>query len=242
MKEMYQSISHHLKNNFQIFLRDALDRERVARYAFELEARDGGSPPRAARSRLNMRVLDINDNAPNCTTLTHELRVKAGQKAGERVARLQVADPDEGPNGRVRLRMQHPHDWFELSANGKKVSLMMPGLVLSNAGDLHLRKSITSDLISDARNRNALLRPLVIIAEDQSPEQPLASVCQTRIELDKEGLTNERSDQSEEIRVHGSVQREIWLDPETSDQYDAELIRINASGVAKWSIQPDGNV
>uniref|UniRef100_A0A914HR26 Cadherin domain-containing protein n=1 Tax=Globodera rostochiensis TaxID=31243 RepID=A0A914HR26_GLORO len=208
----------------EIFLREPLDREQYAQFAFEVEARDGGIPSRMARARLHMRVQDVNDNAPACTQ-QQIVHVQArgsggGVQAGDLVGRVQATDPDEGSNGTVRFRMQQPNEWFELNSKG----------------DLYLRRPIdAANLSSHARSGAAaaaaglsLPRSFTLIAEDQSVEMPLSSVCQ---------VMEEEASGRHAVRLLGPVQTELWLNAQTP--VGTPLMQVNASGVRRWSIRPD---
>ncbi|KAI3420926.1 cellobiose dehydrogenase [Globodera pallida] len=226
----------------EIFLREPLDREQYAQFAFEVEARDGGIPSRMARARLHMRVQDVNDNAPACTQ-QQIVYVQArgsggGVQAGDLVGNVQATDPDEGANGTVRFRMQQPNEWFELSAKG----------------DLYLRRPIDAANLSpharpgaDATAALSLPRSFTLIAEDQSVEMPLSSVCQVLVMM---ALGQNGTDAIEQtvkeveeasgrhaVRLLGPVQTELWLNAQTP--VGTALMQVNASGVRRWSIRPD---
>jgi hypothetical protein len=87
-----------------------------------VEARDGGRPRRTANTTLTLRVLDVNDNGPNCSSVAQPMVVTIGKRGqpgvGPPLARIQIRDPDEGENGTVRVRLQSPHAFFELTPNG----------------------------------------------------------------------------------------------------------------------------
>lgn len=100
----------------KVYLRHQLDREQFGEYSFELRAIDGGSPPLSSTARVHLRVLDVNDNAPNCSRINLQLR--QGQKAGDRVGQLEAIDPDQGANGLIRFRLQQPNALFQLTASG----------------------------------------------------------------------------------------------------------------------------
>lgn len=97
-------------------MRHQLDREQFSEYEFELVAVDGGNPPRNGTARLHLRVLDVNDNVPNCSL--HRFTVRVGQKVGQKIGQISANDADEGKNGIVRFRLQQPNPLLEVMANG----------------------------------------------------------------------------------------------------------------------------
>ncbi|KAL3100122.1 hypothetical protein niasHS_000733 [Heterodera schachtii] len=226
----------------EIFLREQLDREHCAKYSFELEARDNGIPSRMARAQLHLRVQDINDNVPVCTPQQQVIVIPPGQAATggtrkapaaalgtQRVGRVQASDPDAGPNGTVRFRMQQPNEWFELDA--KEISI---------SGDLFLRRPI--DFGHATAASSSFPRSIILIAEDQSLEMPLSSVCQLLIVVDQNGIEkaispNDESGGDGGIHLLAPVQTELWLNAQTP--VGTALVQVNATGVQKWSIRSD---
>ncbi|XP_015265545.1 PREDICTED: protocadherin-16-like [Gekko japonicus] len=79
-----------------------LDRERADTYRLLVEAWDGGSPRRSGRLRVEIQVLDENDNAPAFEQSEYRARVPEDAPAGSPVCRLRATDPDLGANGEVR--------------------------------------------------------------------------------------------------------------------------------------------
>ncbi|XP_059681550.1 protocadherin gamma-B5-like [Gavia stellata] len=87
-----------------ITLQEALDFEDTRGYTLLVEARDGGGL--VAHCKVEVEVLDVNDNAPEITVLSVSSPVPEDAPSGTVVALLNVNDPDSGENGQV---------WCELS-------------------------------------------------------------------------------------------------------------------------------
>nr|XP_009931755.1 PREDICTED: LOW QUALITY PROTEIN: protocadherin-16 [Opisthocomus hoazin] len=79
----------------------ALDREQVASYSLIVVVQDHGTPPRSATMSVNVRVLDLNDNAPGFSQDTYVVEVPEDLPVGALVLQLVAEDPDEGTNGQV---------------------------------------------------------------------------------------------------------------------------------------------
>ncbi|XP_065601880.1 protocadherin-16 [Cyrtonyx montezumae] len=79
----------------------ALDREQVAFYSLTVVVQDHGSPPRSATMSVNVRVLDLNDNAPGFAQASYVVEVPEDLPVGSLVLQLEAEDPDEGTNGQV---------------------------------------------------------------------------------------------------------------------------------------------
>uniref|UniRef100_A0A8C8AD23 Protocadherin-16 n=1 Tax=Otus sunia TaxID=257818 RepID=A0A8C8AD23_9STRI len=79
----------------------ALDREQVASYSLAVVVQDHGTPPRSATMSVNVRVLDLNDNAPGFAQASYVVEVPEDLPVGAVVLQLVAEDPDEGTNGQV---------------------------------------------------------------------------------------------------------------------------------------------
>lgn len=67
-----------------------------------LEARDQGTPSRAARVPLKVTVLDVNDNSPEIVDPQGDVvSVREEQPPGTEVARVRALDTDLGENASV---------------------------------------------------------------------------------------------------------------------------------------------
>ncbi|XP_012590314.1 PREDICTED: protocadherin Fat 3 [Condylura cristata] len=73
-----------------------LDRERAARFLFHVHVRDGGSPPLAAESpvEVSVEVTDVNDSPPAFTQAAFEATVLLPTYVGVEVLAVSATDPD----------------------------------------------------------------------------------------------------------------------------------------------------
>ncbi|KAM6408770.1 protocadherin gamma-B5-like [Rhynochetos jubatus] len=86
-----------------ITLQAALDFEDTRAFSLAVEARDGGGL--VAHCKVEVEVLDVNDNAPEITVLSVSSPVPEDAPAGTVVALLNVNDPDSGENGQVSCEL-----------------------------------------------------------------------------------------------------------------------------------------
>uniref|UniRef100_A0A8C6EDG5 Dachsous cadherin-related 2 n=1 Tax=Moschus moschiferus TaxID=68415 RepID=A0A8C6EDG5_MOSMO len=83
-----------------------LDREAVAAHKLQIEAWDGGLPRRTGRLRVELRVLDENDNPPVFEESEYRAAVREDARLGTEVCRVRATDRDLGPNGHVRYSIR----------------------------------------------------------------------------------------------------------------------------------------
>ncbi|XP_075571769.1 protocadherin gamma-B5-like [Pelecanus crispus] len=86
-----------------ITLQEALDFEETRGYTLLVEARDGGGL--VAHCKVEVEVLDVNDNAPEVTLTSVSSPVPEDAPAGTVVALLKVRDRDSGENGQVSCEL-----------------------------------------------------------------------------------------------------------------------------------------
>ncbi|NXP76576.1 PCDA2 protein, partial [Ramphastos sulfuratus] len=86
----------------EIRLTGALDFEAVTLYMLQIQAKDKGMPPLSSHCRVEVVVLDVNDNAPEVWVTSLSVPVSEDASVGTVVALLSVSDRDSGENGRVQ--------------------------------------------------------------------------------------------------------------------------------------------
>ncbi|KAM6055957.1 uncharacterized protein VSU04_010168 [Chlamydotis macqueenii] len=86
-----------------IALLEALDFEDTRGYTLLVEARDGGGL--VAHCKVEVEVLDVNDNAPEIRVLSVSSPVPEDAPVGTVVALLSVGDTDSGENGEVSCEL-----------------------------------------------------------------------------------------------------------------------------------------
>ncbi|XP_014118335.1 PREDICTED: protocadherin gamma-B5-like [Pseudopodoces humilis] len=86
-----------------ITLQEALDFEDTRAFSLAVEAKDGGGL--VAHCKVEVEVLDVNDNAPEITILSLSSPVPEDAPLGTVVAVLKVRDRDSGENGQVSCEL-----------------------------------------------------------------------------------------------------------------------------------------
>nr|DBA21614.1 TPA: hypothetical protein GDO54_018224 [Pyxicephalus adspersus] len=85
----------------ELILLKELDRETKSFYTLELVASDGGSPPLSGSTKVNIRVLDFNDNTPVFEKSSFTVNLLEDAPVGYQLLELIAIDYDEGINGEV---------------------------------------------------------------------------------------------------------------------------------------------
>ncbi|XP_029297871.1 cadherin EGF LAG seven-pass G-type receptor 2-like [Cottoperca gobio] len=147
-----------------------LDREAQDSYIFQVVAVDHVSDGLRATARLNLTVLDYNDNVPQFPRIPDPLLIPEGVYSEETPGELFTivpTDADLGPNGEVTLSLPSPHPLFRFREDGTLLAV----------GSLDRESRETYDLVvkaSDAgvpqRETFTTIRMSLVDVNDNTPE------------------------------------------------------------------------
>ncbi|CAB1337119.1 unnamed protein product, partial [Coregonus sp. 'balchen'] len=87
--------------HIELVLKKPFDREHTPSHQFILTAVDGGTPARTGTAKINVHVLDSNDNVPAFDNSVYKVKLLENSPKGALVIKLNATDPDEGTNGEV---------------------------------------------------------------------------------------------------------------------------------------------
>ncbi|XP_006866292.1 PREDICTED: protocadherin alpha-8-like [Chrysochloris asiatica] len=95
-------ISKNDKNKLILLvLKKSLDREEIREHSLLLTATDGGKPELTGSMKLLIKVLDVNDNAPEFQQSIYEVSLRENAINWTSVIKLNASDADEGVNQEI---------------------------------------------------------------------------------------------------------------------------------------------
>ncbi|XP_037070379.1 protein dachsous-like [Pollicipes pollicipes] len=169
-------------NSGWVYLRGQLDREAADEYRLTVQVTDNGTPARSARSRALVRVLDVNDHAPEFSSEAYEFAVSENLRAGTPVGSLAATDRDLGANASLRYSLNPTNGSFQVDPRTG---------VISTAVELD-RELIkfyeftadVSDQGSPPRRSSTVVKIRVLDDNDSEPQflEPLDGVISVREE------------------------------------------------------------
>uniref|UniRef100_A0A2K5XDI8 Protocadherin Fat 4 n=1 Tax=Mandrillus leucophaeus TaxID=9568 RepID=A0A2K5XDI8_MANLE len=104
----------------------SLDREEQAFYSLLVLATDLGSPPQSSMTRINVSLLDINDNSPVFYPVQYFAHIKENEPGGSYITTVSATDPDLGTNGTVKYSISAgDRSRFQVNAQSGVISTRM---------------------------------------------------------------------------------------------------------------------
>ncbi|XP_074912396.1 protocadherin gamma-B5-like [Buteo buteo] len=150
-----------------ITLQEALDFEETRGYTLLVEARDGGGL--AAHCKVEVEVLDVNDNAPEITMLSVSSPVPEDAPAGTVVALLNVNDPDSGENGQVSCELSGEAPLSIVASSGGSYKVVTASALDREQAAEHRVAVVARDRGSPALSSRAALVLEVSDVNDNAP-------------------------------------------------------------------------
>ncbi|NXW09235.1 PCDGE protein, partial [Fregetta grallaria] len=151
-----------------IALQEALDFEDTRGYTLLVEARDGGGL--AAHCKVEVEVLDVNDNAPEVTLTSVSSPVPEDAPAGTVVALVKVRDRDSGENGQVSCELSGEAPLSIVASSGGSYKVLVLERALDREEQPELQLVLTAvDGGIPARSGTAHITVLVLDVNDNAP-------------------------------------------------------------------------
>uniref|UniRef100_W5MZQ1 Cadherin domain-containing protein n=1 Tax=Lepisosteus oculatus TaxID=7918 RepID=W5MZQ1_LEPOC len=144
----------------EMVLQTPLDREKQEELSLVLTAADGGNPQKSGTLKINIVVLDANDNPPVFTQSLYRASVFEDAIKGTLVTTVTATDADKGSNGRVTYFLSritdNALDLFQLEQNTGKITV---------AGSLDFEKTKHYEINVQAKDDGGLIDSSKVIIE-----------------------------------------------------------------------------
>ncbi|CAB3401583.1 unnamed protein product [Caenorhabditis bovis] len=121
VNNVFKVVSRRVNDQLQadLVVNGQLDREFRDKYELVVEAEDGGRPPRVGQCRVQIEILDANDNAPIFEKSRYSTTIAANTSIGTTIVVVRASDADIGDNSRIRYEIRKTaspsNGFFEIS-------------------------------------------------------------------------------------------------------------------------------
>ncbi|XP_056592767.1 protocadherin gamma-A2-like isoform X28 [Triplophysa dalaica] len=116
-----------LSKNVEMILHSPLDREKEKHHTLILTAFDGGKPQRSATVKINIIIIDVNDNAPVFSQSSYKASVFENAAKGSVVITVSATDADESSHN-IQYYFEHATSTikalFSINADSGKVTVI----------------------------------------------------------------------------------------------------------------------
>ncbi|XP_060630177.2 protocadherin beta-16-like isoform X12 [Anolis sagrei] len=162
--------------NVDLIVEKPLDREKEPFFELTLMAVDGGIPQRTGTARINIKVLDINDNSPHFTQSEYKVRLKENSPRDTLVTKVEARDLDFGSNAEIKYSFHRVPDeilgLFHLNEMTGEMFIL---------GDIDYEKETSYDMSVKATDGGGLSGHCKIFIEvedvnDNAPEVSIISL------------------------------------------------------------------
>ncbi|XP_053179331.1 protocadherin gamma-A4-like isoform X3 [Scomber japonicus] len=157
----------------EMVLQKHLDRESQEHLSLTLTATDGGDPQLSGTMRIDISVLDANDNAPVFTQEVYKVTIIENATKGTILSTVSAVDADQGSNGKVTYSITNTLDdvplMFEIDEQNGIVAL---------TGNLDYEKAQHYEIHVQASDDGGLTDSCKIIVEvtDTNDNQPSINI------------------------------------------------------------------
>ncbi|XP_063269730.1 protocadherin-12 [Prinia subflava] len=155
-----------------ILLRLPLDYEEIHAYELDVQARDLGANPIPAHCKVLVKVLDVNDNAPD-VHVTWAARVPVLSEALPKdsfVALVTASDPDSGSNGQVLCSLSQGSEHFRLKRTNSHSFALLTNAALDR--ERRAEYNLTLEVRDMGVLSLAVLKHLTICISDVNDNAP----------------------------------------------------------------------
>ncbi|XP_009467754.1 PREDICTED: protocadherin-12 [Nipponia nippon] len=155
-----------------IILKHSLDYEETHAYELDVQARDLGANPIPAHCKILVKVLDVNDNAPDVhiTWAAWAPVLSEALPKDSFVALVTASDPDSGSNGEVHCSLSQGYEHFRLKRTNSHSYMLMTNATLDR--ELRAEYNLTLVVRDQGDLSLAVLKHLTICISDVNDNAP----------------------------------------------------------------------
>uniref|UniRef100_A0A8D3DTW1 Protocadherin 2 gamma 28 n=1 Tax=Scophthalmus maximus TaxID=52904 RepID=A0A8D3DTW1_SCOMX len=157
----------------EMVLQTALDRENQEEHKLTLTAYDGGDPPKSGSVKINVIVMDANDNAPVFSQSLYRVTVPENASRGTVILKVSATDADKGTNGDLAYSFSQNSD-----ITSSKFSMDSHSGDISVGGELNYEKVKHYEIDVEATDKGGLTDTCKILIEvtDVNDNAPVINI------------------------------------------------------------------
>ncbi|CAF4226835.1 unnamed protein product, partial [Rotaria sp. Silwood2] len=99
-------------NTGRLYLIQPLDREQIENIQLKAKAINLAEPKWVTDVQIQIQVLDVNDNIPQCLTTYNRISIPENFSIDKPLIKVNASDPDNGINGTINYRLRTNSTWL----------------------------------------------------------------------------------------------------------------------------------
>uniref|UniRef100_UPI00398F631A protocadherin-8-like isoform X1 n=1 Tax=Pristiophorus japonicus TaxID=55135 RepID=UPI00398F631A len=170
----------------RLTLEGPLDHESRTSFELDVQAQDLGANPSTTGCRVTIRILDVNDNAPEISitpmaaTSSGLAYITEAAAAGSFVALVSTSDRDSGANGRVSCTL-YGHEHFQLQPAYGSSHMIVTAAALDREQAAEYNLTVVAEDLGPAPYKT--IRPYTIRVGDENDNAPAFSRSVYRVSV-----------------------------------------------------------
>ncbi|XP_042369412.1 protocadherin alpha-6-like, partial [Plectropomus leopardus] len=226
------SMNQNILNTFDINLstgeitvKGVIDYEERDKYEIEIEASDKGLAPLTTDKSVVIKIVDVNDNAPEIEVTSFSSSIPEDSRPGTTVALISVNDLDSGLNGKVICSISEDVPFvLTPSLKDKMYSLVTKSPLDRERKDKYDLNIVTKDAGQPPLSSEKTISVIVSDVNDNSPEFTLSPYTFYVTEANEAGtsvLSVKAFDRDESNNAH--ISYHIFRDSSTDNKFTSFL-------------------
>ncbi|XP_067851865.1 protocadherin-10-like [Heptranchias perlo] len=172
-----------------ITVQGIVDYEEARRYTVDIQAVDNGSPAISGHSKVLIRIIDVNDNAPEIKVTLVSSTVPEDAARGTMIALINVIDRDSGENGQVHCQIPLDVPFKLQTSLSNHYKLITSGLLDRETVPLYNIEILAWDSGSPSLSTNKTILVSVSDANDNAPRFARSSYTEYVMENNAPGAS-----------------------------------------------------
>ncbi|XP_061643415.1 protocadherin alpha-6-like isoform X16 [Phyllopteryx taeniolatus] len=163
-----------LENTGEIVVKGPIDYEENDMFEIEIQASDKGSVPLTTEKSVLIKIVDVNDNAPEMEVTSFSSSIPEDSRLGTTVALISVNDLDSGLNGKVICSLSEDVPFaLSPSLQDKMYSLVTKSRLDREKSSTYDISVVARDAGRPARSSEKTIGLCISDVNDNSPEFPV---------------------------------------------------------------------
>ncbi|XP_051869479.1 uncharacterized protein LOC127569143 [Pristis pectinata] len=154
----------------EIRIKGALDFEEVNSYSLNVQAADHGSPAITGHTKVLVRVIDVNDNAPEIKVTSASSQVPENAPPGTLITLVNVIDHDSGENGEVHCEIPKNVPFRLQSSSQNYYKLITSDSLDRESVPVHKISFAAWDMGSPSLSSNKTILVVILDVNDNAPQ------------------------------------------------------------------------